>query len=879
MKEVGRPTPALTDVDASRSRGRPGQTAGPRLGPAQQLEDLWRHGEKPDVQDFIRRQGIEAPAQIVAALCVDQWHRWQSGERIPAEHYLQAHPALTVAWADSFELVSAEFHIRQELGESPTVAEYLERFPQFAAKLHKLEAKLGPSGPPATTNLNTPAGRISTAGDVVVDRKVTSQWPEVPGYRVLAKLGQGGMGHVYKAMQERLNRLVALKIIRRESLSQDPRAGRRFQREAQAAAQLCHPNIIVIYDFNQSGQTYYIAMEYVEGVDLHQLVQDYGPLPLDLAADLILQTAHGLQHAHQSGMVHRDIKPSNLMAAFAKKAEIREQRTDVKHQNLESRPAASEAPTSSEAPTADLRTLLQKSVVKILDMGTALLVHGVDSDSAKCTQQGTLMGTPDYLAPEQAMDSHAVDIRADLYSLGCTFYYLLTGKPPFGQYPLMKKLMMHQSMLPRPVRELRPEVSPHIEMVVHRLLAKRPEERFQTPADLIEALTTHQLHSSALVGPSVEPRRPVVRKTPEGGTPLTEIHAKTNGRTASGHSATVSPRPLAESQASRTDSSPSHGESLQTIAVLKGDPHWVVGLAFSPDRNKLASGSLQGNLRLWSFSKGQASNQAIFQAPGQELHALAYFPDSQTLASASGGLDGTIWLWDLTQPIPQIKGSLVGHRAPVEVLTHSSDGALLASGGADKTLRVWDLSQAHPTERAIFKGHTDTIKCVAFAPDGKTLASGSFDGTVRLWRKGGIWSREMVAMIRRTDLKSVPARAPWGPVHTVAFSPDGHTIAFGGLDQTVQVWDMTGDRPMERAVLQGHNGVVRLVVFSADGKTLTSVCDSGRVILWNLQSTAILRDWQLPRMTLCSVAFTHDARYLAAGANDGTVHVYRLFPK
>src|SRR5262249_53812346 len=155
--------------------------------------------------------------------------------------------------------------------------------------------------------------------------------------------------------------------------------------------------------------------------------------------------------------------PSNLMVAFAKKAEIRDQKSEVRDRNLEIRPVVPDAPTSTDvtdaptthdAPKKGLRALLQKSIVKILDMGTALLVHGADSDSAKCTQQGALMGTPDYLAPEQAMDSHAVDIRADLYSLGCTFYYLLTGKPPFGQYPLMKKLMMHQSMLPRPVREL-----------------------------------------------------------------------------------------------------------------------------------------------------------------------------------------------------------------------------------------------------------------------------------------------------------------------------------------------------------------------------------------------------------------------------------------
>jgi WD40 repeat protein len=495
-----------------------------------------------------------------------------------------------------------------------------------------------------------------------------------------------------------------------------------------------------------------------------------------------------------------------------------------------------------------------------------LLVHGVDGDSAKCTQQGALMGTPDYLAPEQAMDSHAVDIRADLYSLGCTFYYLLTGKPPFGQYPLMKKLMMHQSMLPRPVREFRPEVSPHIEMVVHRLLAKRPEDRFQAPADLIEALTTHQLHST--LPNSIGETRPARRLTPAAGTPLTEInHEKANGRATNGHIAPSPPLPVAPSPAAGSD-------SLQTIAVLKGDPSMVAALAFSADRNKLASGSLQGTIRLWSFSHGKACNQAIFQSPGQELRALAYAPDNQTLASASGGLDGTIWLWDLTQPIPQIKSSLVGHRAPVETMTYSADGKLLASGGADKTLRVWDLSLPQPSERAIFKGHTDTLKAVAFAADGKTFASAGLDGTVRLWRKGGIWSREMVAMI-----PGQKQRANWGPLQTLACAPDGHTLAFGGLDQTIQLWDITEDRPTERAVLKGHNGVVRLVLFSSDGKTLTSVCDGGRIILWDLQAATILRDWQLPRMTLSSVALTHDARYLAVGITDGTAHVFRLYPK
>jgi serine/threonine protein kinase len=806
--------------------------AGSRLGPAQQLEDLWRHGAQPDVQDFVRRQEIHAPAQLVAVLCVDQWQRWHAGQRISAEKYFEMHPALAAAWADSFELVSAEFRIRQELGENPTIQEYLTRFPQFAAKLHKLES-IG-SSPPATTNLNTPAGRISTAGNVATDRKATSEWPDVPGYQILAKLGQGGMGQVYKATQERLNRLVALKIIRRESLSQDPRAARRFQREAQAAAQLSHPNIIVIYDFNQSGHTYYIAMEYIEGVDLHQLVQDYGPLPMPLANDLILQTAQGLQHAHQAGMVHRDIKPSNLMVTLPKLEGGYRQTT---------------------AGETGLSTLLQKSIVKILDMGTALLVHGVDSDSAKCTQQGALMGTPDYLAPEQAIDSHAVDIRADLYSLGCTFYYLLTGKPPFGQYPLMKKLMMHQSMLPQPVREFRQDVSPHIEMVVHRLLAKRPEDRFQTPAELIEALTTHQLHTATLSSPT----------------------SKTNGRHSKSRSPSALspiPSPPAAAGEGKGEGGRAGSEPFETIAVLKGDPSWVVAVAFSPTRNALASGSLLGNIRLWGFSKGKASSHAAFRGNSNELHSLAYAPDNRHLASGSGALDGTICVWDLAQSAPQMQIALSGHRAPVDALAFSPDSSLLASGAADKTVRLWDLSDAGPVERAVFKGHDDTIKSVTFTPDAKTLVSGSLDGTVRLWRKGGMWSREMVAFI------SAPRGRPaWGPIHTVAVAPNGQTLAFGGLDQTVQLWDVTADQPKERGVLQGHPGVVRLVLFSADDLTLTSVCDSGRIILWDLPSAAKIRQWQLPRMTICSLALTHDARYLAAGLSDGTIQVFRLYPK
>jgi len=391
-------------------------------------------------------------------------------------------------------------------------------------------------------------------------------------------------------------------------------------------------------------------------------------------------------------------------------------------------------------------------------------------------------------------------------------------------------------MLPQPVREFRPDVSPHIEMVVHRLLAKRPEDRFQAPAELIEALTTHQLHTATLPVP-----------------------VKTNGRHAGGHVAV---------------SRPPDSEPFETIAVLKGDPSWVVAVAFSSTRNILGSGSLLGNIRLWGFSKGKASSHAAFRGKANELHSLAYAPDNRLLASGSGALDGTICVWDLAQSAPQMKIAVNGHRAPVDALAFSPDSAFLASGAADKTVRLWDLSGTGPVEKAAFKGHDDTIKSVTFTPDGKTLVSGSLDGTVRLWRKGGMFSREMVALI-----SAHRGRPNWGPIHAVAVAPDGQTLAFGGLDQTVQLWDVAADQPKERSVLEGHQGVVQLVLFSADGQTLTSVCDSGRIILWDLPSASKIRHWQLPRMTICSLALTYDARYLAAGLSDGTVQVFRLYPR
>jgi serine/threonine protein kinase len=263
-------------------------------------------------------------------------------------------------------------------------------------------------------------------------------------YLLLERLGEGGMGAVFKARNCKLDRVVAVKVIRKERL-QSSDSVRRFQREIRAAGQLRHPNIVHALDADEVGGNYLLVMEYVDGTDLGQLVQNQGPLPVPLARDCIRQAALALAHAHEQGLVHRDIKPSNLL-------------------------------------------LSSSGQIKLLDLGLARLPASPDGASSTMTETGTIIGTPDFLAPEQARRSHDVDIRADLYSLGCTFYFLLTGRPPFPGGTIAEKLVQHQLDEPESIERLRGDVPPGLAAVVRKLLAKKPEQRYQTPAEVAEVL-------------------------------------------------------------------------------------------------------------------------------------------------------------------------------------------------------------------------------------------------------------------------------------------------------------------------------------------------------------------------------------------------------
>jgi serine/threonine-protein kinase len=292
-------------------------------------------------------------------------------------------------------------------------------------------------------------------------------------YRLLDRLGAGGMGQVFKAEHILMKRVVALKIIAAPLLP-DPWAVERFHREIQAAARLWHPNVVAALDAAEDQGQHFLVMEYVDGTDLHHLVKQGGPLPIALACEYIRQAALGLQHAHEHGLVHCDIKPANLMVCGGVTSGGAASGDDIF------------SPTTHHSP-------LTTHQIKILDLGLAHLAGKARVKPEPAPGGGPSsscwMGTPDFMAPEVGLDPNAADIRSDLYSLGCTFYYLLTGKTPFPGETWPEKLLQHQLDPATPVTEGRPDIPPEVaDLLHHRLLAKDPAQRYQTPAELVEAL-------------------------------------------------------------------------------------------------------------------------------------------------------------------------------------------------------------------------------------------------------------------------------------------------------------------------------------------------------------------------------------------------------
>ena len=329
----------------------------------------------------------------------------------------------------------------REAGQDPDIDELCRDCPQFAERLRDWARMLKMSewlSRPADVAAAESWGGASdlTAADLPKNRIIGE-------YLLVESLGGGGMGRVYRAVHNKLRREVALKLLPHSAV-QSPGAVERFQREIQALAKLSHANIVAVHDAGHSDGTHYFVMDLVVGKDLARVVRDEGPLPPEKAVECVLQAARGLEYAHAAGIVHRDIKPSNLI-------------------------------------------LDSQGVVRILDLGIARMDQAEETP-ADLTRTGSILATVDYMPPEQALNTRKADQRADVYSLGCTLYYLLTGQPVYGGDTVMERLVAHREHPVPSLLRACPAAPAWLEPVFRRMIAKRPADRMQSMSEVIAAL-------------------------------------------------------------------------------------------------------------------------------------------------------------------------------------------------------------------------------------------------------------------------------------------------------------------------------------------------------------------------------------------------------
>lgn len=407
------------------------------------------------------RQGADelSPSERVDEICDRFEQIWATGQRPAIDDFL-------LEVKDSLretlfrELFAVEVERRQSSGEILKRSDYLLRFPDYQTVIDE--------------HFDDPARPFD------VPRHIGQ-------YEVLSELGRGGMGSVYRVRHQSLQKEFALKVLP-EALSQDPEAVARFRREIVLQGKLDHPNLVAATDAGELDRLHYLVMEYVPGETLRERVAREGPMSIPDACQVIREAATGLDYAHRHGLVHRDVKPSNLMLTSSP-----------------AKPVTSEVDSGSAIGRS---VCLNVARVRVLDMGLARLRQTTPPDGDAVTTTGNVMGTIDYMSPEQAESPRETDARADIYSLGCTLFFALTGKPVYGGDSVMKRLLAHREKPIPSLQPVRSDVPDELDSIYQRMIAKDPADRFQSMSELIEAIDKVAVQSRSTNGAAAPERLP-----------------------------------------------------------------------------------------------------------------------------------------------------------------------------------------------------------------------------------------------------------------------------------------------------------------------------------------------------------------------------------
>ena len=620
-------------------------------------------------------------------------------------------------------------------------------------------------------------------------------------FDVMRILGRGGMGVVLEAFDSRLQRHVAVKVLDPD-LAEDEVARQRFCREARAAASVTHENVIAVHQVEKSGDEGlpYLVMQLISGESLEQRLQREKKLAVKEIIRIGLEVARGLAAAHAQGLIHRDIKPGNILLESA------------------------------------------SGRVKLTDFGLARV-----ADDVKLTRTGFVSGTPLYMSPEQTRGEQA-DHRSDLFSLGAILYEMTAGHPPFTADSALAVLKQIAETRHRPLREIDPATPDWLAEMVDDLLAKKPDDRYQSATDLVEVLEYIWVHQKASSDelPTVcqeEKARRARRSmliTAAVGSALLMAGLLFGMFFANRGSPTPAP------------SVPEEKSTSEPLAVLSANAGTVWAVAFDPQSESLAMAVEDGSVRLWDLP-GKSVQVTLERAHSGVIWVSQYAPDGRYLAT--GGDDGLLKLWRSgeTEPFRTLE-----HPNAVRGLALSHDGRRLFAGDRKGGLHVWSPDSAQPLAEAQQPG---AIYAVAISPDGNTLATAGSDKAIRLWNA-------------QTLKQRLPLEGHAGPVYSLAFNRESSRLASVGWDQTIRIWD-AGNGQLQKS-WKAHGGDIWAVTYSPDGTRLATSGIDGAVRVWNPETGEATATYLGHKIAVHSLSFDAAGKRLASGGRDGAVRIWKM---